>query len=75
MIFKNGFLGGGHLAAKQKVVQGVFGKDKVTMKRNIYLFEVYSEFIKPKPVKGFSFSLKLSDTRVGSGQDAIGQRT
>lgn len=45
----------------------------MTMKGNIYLFKVYSKLIKPKPVKGFPFSLKLSDTGIGSDQDAIGQ--
>ena len=73
MVFKNGFLGSRHLTTKQKIVQGVFGKDEMTMKGNIYLFKVYPKFIKPKPVKEFPFSLKPSDTGSGSDQDAIGQ--
>ena len=75
MVLQNSLLGRGHFATEQKIIQRVFGQNKVTMERNVDFLEINTKLLKPEPVKDLSVSLESANPGIAADKNIVCHRT
>ena len=75
MILQHSLIGRGHFAAEQKIVQRVFGQNKMTVECNVDFLEINTKLLKSEPVKDLSVSLESAYSGIASDKNVVCHRT
>ncbi|MEK9633282.1 MAG: hypothetical protein VW622_05535 [Opitutae bacterium] len=72
VVLQNGFVGRGHFATNQKIIQRVFRQDKVAMQSNVDFLKINPQLFKPEPVKSLSVSLERAYRGITANKYIVG---